>query len=366
MVEPINLMPNIKLEVESDDEFQNENPNEIENARMPLPEITTLSSFNIPTSSHRNILPKGNETVASPHISHGNIPANNDWAGEYGFNISFAPHEKNTRCTNWTYSDIKNKLYVNIAVPCPIRFHVLKTPPEGSVIRALPIFSKPEHIMDVVKRCLNHSLPTDPLNEGHPAPDHLIRCDDDFTDYTQDLSTGRLSVTVPYKSPQVGMEYSTYLFRFMCLGSCVGGLNRRPLQLAFTLEKDGCCLGRRVIDVRICACPGRDRRIEEKCYEDSQKDSNKRSFSRNFQESSFSDQVATLKKQKSSSSDDEYVLISIKRSHYEFIKKTLDGLDALEMLTPEMKANLHQKQIQRVVATAKKHKKGSSSDDEII
>lgn len=348
----------------------NENFSDIENStsrNVPLSETSTFNLLSIPTSSHQNIshLSRNSEIMEFQHMPQGNIPANNDWAGEYGFNISFGPQEKNTKCTNWTYSDIKDKLYVNIAVPCPIQFHVSKPPPQNSFIRVLPIFSKPEHIMDVVKRCLNHSLPTDPLNEGHPAPEHLIRCDDKFTQYIKDLSTGRLSIIVPYKNPQVGMDYSTYLFRFMCLGSCVGGLNRRPLELAFTLEKDGHCLGRRVIHVRICACPGRDRRNEEKHFEKAQKDSNKRNCSRNFTEGISSDQAPPLKKQKSSTSDDDYVVISIKRYHYELIKKTLDGLEALEMLTPEMKLNLHQKQMQRIIAKSKKYKKGSSSEDEV-
>jgi len=50
----------------------------------------------------------------------------------------------------------------------------------------------------------------------------------------------------------------------MCLGSCVGGPNRRPLQIVLTLEKDGTVLGRRAVEVRICACPGRDRKADER------------------------------------------------------------------------------------------------------
>ena len=50
----------------------------------------------------------------------------------------------------------------------------------------------------------------------------------------------------------------------MCLGSDVGGINRRPLKVVFTLELgEGQVVGRRVVDVRICSCPKRDRQQEE-------------------------------------------------------------------------------------------------------
>jgi len=61
-------------------------------------------------------------------------------------------------------------------------------------------------------------------------------------------------------------DRTSCLYRFMCFSSCAGGLNRRPFQVVFTLE-DGCSghvLGRSAVEVRICACPGRDRQIEEK------------------------------------------------------------------------------------------------------
>ena len=82
--------------------------------------------------------------------------------------------------------------------------------------------------------------------------------------YEDDRNTGRQSVVLPHESPQAGSEWVTNLFQFMCLGSCVGGPNRRPLQIVFTLEKDGQVLGRRAVEVRICACPGRDRKADEK------------------------------------------------------------------------------------------------------
>lgn len=49
------------------------------------------------------------------------------------------------------------------------------------------------------------------------------------------------------------------------MSSCVGGLNRRSIQVFFTLElADGHLIGSHAVEVRICACPGRDRRSAEK------------------------------------------------------------------------------------------------------
>ena len=56
----------------------------------------------------------------------------------------------------------------------------------------------------------------------------------------------------------------TEMFAFMCFSSCAYGPSRRPIEVIFTLEKDGQTLGRRVVEIRVCACPGRDRNSDEK------------------------------------------------------------------------------------------------------
>ena len=64
---------------------------------------------------------------------------------------------------------------------------------------------------------------------------------------------------------QADSLWTSYPYQFTCFSSCAGGLNRRPFQVVFTLEDaSGQVLGRSAVEVRICACPGRDRQIEEK------------------------------------------------------------------------------------------------------
>ncbi len=63
------------------------------------------------------------------------------------------------------YSPELKKLYVRMATTCPVRFKTVSSPPPGTIIRAMPIYMKPEHVQEVVKRCPNHAT-TKELNES--------------------------------------------------------------------------------------------------------------------------------------------------------------------------------------------------------
>ena len=126
-------------------------------------------------------------------------------------------------------------------------FRVGATPPDGLGVRALTVYSDPAHLRDPVRRCPIHASPSDPTNSDNLYTEHLIRLaaelvqilailmtfdlrfDQDSTEYHEDPSSGRLSTVFPVTRPHQGTDNVNRLMKFMCLGSDVGGINRRPV-----------------------------------------------------------------------------------------------------------------------------------------
>ncbi|XP_042870755.1 cellular tumor antigen p53-like isoform X2 [Penaeus japonicus] len=193
------------------------------------------------------------------------VPILTDMEGEYGFTVSIQDRERTTKSPMWLMSKITKKLYTNINKAVPFEINLKKrVVNENFFIRAVPVFSSPQFLRTNVNRCPNHASPTDPTNHDFPYPEHVVRADHPGARY--DNTNGRLSVRVPLDILQdgSGSDYTPVLLRFMCLGSCVGGINRRPIAIILTLENgNGHVVGRKVVDVRVCACPTRDIRTDE-------------------------------------------------------------------------------------------------------
>ncbi|XP_068675273.1 cellular tumor antigen p53-like isoform X3 [Montipora foliosa] len=190
------------------------------------------------------------------------IPSTTEYPGDWGFEISFGPlTESASKSATWTYSDVCKKLYVNLASFCPIKFKTRMQPPSGTVLRAVAVFKGSTNLHDVVKRCPNHM---ESSSDGSAPKDQFIRSNNPAAHYHTCPESMRHSVMLPYNGPQVGTEFVTEMFAFMCFSSCASGPSRRPVEVIFTLEKDGQTLGRRVVEIRVCACPGRDRKSDEK------------------------------------------------------------------------------------------------------
>ncbi|KAJ8257678.1 hypothetical protein GJAV_G00188510 [Gymnothorax javanicus] len=281
------------------------------------------------------------------------IPSNTDYPGPHNFEVTFQ-QSSTAKSATWTYSPLLKKLYCQIAKTCPIQIKLSSSPPHGSVIRAMPVYKKAEHVTEVVKRCPNHELGRD-FNDGQAAPaSHLIRVEgNNLSQYVDDPVTGRQSVMVPYESPQVGTEFTTVLYNFMCNSSCVGGMNRRPILIIITLEtRDGQVLGRRSFEGRICACPGRDRKADEDHFREQQAlnenvakngNGNKRTFKQTPPH--IPGPGINIKKRRHG--EEELYYIPVRgRENFDILMKIKDSLELVELVPQQLVDSYRQQQQQ--------------------
>ncbi|XP_006637710.2 tumor protein 63 isoform X3 [Lepisosteus oculatus] len=313
------------------------------------------------TSPYNNEHAQNNVTAPSPYAQPSStfdalspspaIPSNTDYPGPHTFDVSFQ-QSSTAKSATWTYSTELKKLYCQIAKTCPIQIKVMTPPPQGAVIRAMPVYKKAEHVTEVVKRCPNHELSRE-FNDGQIAPpSHLIRVEgNSHAQYVEDSMTGRQSVLVPYEPPQVGTEFTTILYNFMCNSSCVGGMNRRPILIIVTLEtRDGQVLGRRCFEARICACPGRDRKADEDSIRKQQVTDGTKSSDgtkRPFRQASHGIQMTSIKKRRPT--DDELFCLPIKgREIYEILLKIKESLELMQFL-PQHTIETYRQQQQNLI-----------------
>ncbi|XP_038851841.1 cellular tumor antigen p53-like isoform X1 [Salvelinus namaycush] len=290
------------------------------------------------------------------------VPSTNDYPGKHGFQLRFQKSGTAKSVTS-TYSVQLNKLYCQLAKTCPVEVLMAMDPPPGAILRATAIYKKSEHVSEVVRRCPHHQSASD-NNEGVVHRSHLIRVEgSQWAQYLEDGNTKRQSVLLPYEPPQLGSETTTVLLNFMCNSSCMGGMNRRPILTILTLEtQEGQVLGRRCFEVRVCACPGRDRKTEEENTNkvlNGTKTTNgaKRSKTRATSQPSSPMSLLTLsplpsesqqalpppgtsKKIKNGSSTededkDNVFLLQVRgREHYEWLKKINDSLELMDHIPP--------------------------------
>ncbi|XP_056606062.1 cellular tumor antigen p53-like [Triplophysa dalaica] len=306
---------------------------------VALPEGTFAENFDLPltgTDDTADAPASVAPVVDNQPPTSAVVPSTTDYPGEYDFKLRFNQSSMAKSATS-TYSQKLNKLYCQLAKTCPVDVLVGREPPQGAVLRATAIYKKSEHVSEVVIRCPHHQNVAE-NNEDVSQRNHLIRVEGNSgAQYHKDLFTKRHSVTLPYVSPQLGSTATTFLLNYMCNSSCIGGMNRRPILTIMTLETyDGQVLGRQCFEVRICACPGRDRKSEEenvKSITGEKVTGTKRKRQNQFKESLPTPHSASKKIKNDSSSDDDIYILNIRgKERFEMLRTINNSLELMDVM----------------------------------
>lgn len=190
------------------------------------------------------------------------IPAIPEQRGSYEMELQFNEECSSTKAANWTYSSSLQQVFVNMGHICPITIRTAKPIPETSLLRMYLKYQK-DRDKDPVTRCPTHVADPEAKSDDAP-PEHVLRSNNPNAQYRTD-SRGVHCIILPTALTRGELTLQqTELIRIMCFSSCAGGIARRPLELIFEVSDGGQLLCRQSLAVRVCACPGRDRRNLEK------------------------------------------------------------------------------------------------------
>lgn len=209
----------------------------------------------------------------NPSSPTGRLPCVDDYPGPHNFELLLdgtTAHKK-----SWIYSYTLNKVFIDVDKILLVQFH-LNEPTPGLRVRALLVYTMADYLNQPVNRCTIHSLSVDPERQAHSVDKkcfcaqhgwvgHVLQTDSDNAEYYYNPESERHSVVVTLEQLQAGTHTFVVPYKFMCKTSCNRGIQRRPMDVIFTLETPlGEVIGRQTFSVKICSCPKRDKEREEK------------------------------------------------------------------------------------------------------
>ena len=190
-----------------------------------------------------------------------------DWPGPQQFDVKIVEVRGKQR-QNVQYSDLLQKLYIKQNHFANIELLYSVTTSDLSVSACL-MFTCPDQAQHHVTTCRQHSRGSDgKLREA--LSEFVLRMSSDSLQAKYTLSnSGRRFVRMDNLPSAAATPHNlqsiTVGVKFTDLSSCPGGINRRNTALVLALTAhSGQPLGRRVIPVRICTCPKRDREKDER------------------------------------------------------------------------------------------------------
>ncbi|KAF6201535.1 hypothetical protein GE061_003926 [Apolygus lucorum] len=222
-----------------------------------------------------------NSTVPSAPLPTGTHPCLEDFEGEYGFTVSQEALNATGTSHSWSYSETLKQVFIKMNNVLMVQFKTdkpLGLEGEQFFIRALLVYQNNDFVSQAVNRCSIHWMDDDSLQLAHRSPKfcecikynlagHVLRCQTENAQYQFDPNSERHSVVVDVpRTPQTGSDFIKAVhYIFCCKTSCPKGMQRRAVQVVFTLEDERCQVhGRKVLPVKICSCPKRDKDRQEK------------------------------------------------------------------------------------------------------
>uniref|UniRef100_A0A1A9UZU7 p53 DNA-binding domain-containing protein n=1 Tax=Glossina austeni TaxID=7395 RepID=A0A1A9UZU7_GLOAU len=236
----------------------------------PLGLLQSIDSGNLMQLSQQSSVQR---TLVGEHINNKpkiNLPPSlEEHEGDYKFRIKVQPKGPQIRGnkSNAVYSEHLKKLYIkkneNVYIDA---YYTLKIPIQPLRARAFMVFSK--DTSEPVLRCQNHICEDN--NENTKIRHSMLRCENAGVEYcgseTGKYIKDRYSVVIPLDAYVKSTEGENQvkqqlLFNFSCNNSC---MSRRETSAIFLLETmSGEILAQRVLHVKVCTSPRRDKRSEE-------------------------------------------------------------------------------------------------------
>lgn len=215
---------------------------------------TNLTQTNA-TKMNRNMMASRARGASVTHL------ATDIWRGGYDFDFTIY-NDDQSKAKNVVYSKMLNKLFVDVNKLFQIRYYIKSGCNLSDFqVRAIMVYSDTASYVEPVLRCPHHQAQESEETKHKNA--HVLWAQSNDAYYDEDTTSKRNFVIVPLEEPHAGTNYASYFYKFTCLGSCMGGINRRSTLVVLTLEKDGEVVGRQKFYVRICCCPLRDCKQEE-------------------------------------------------------------------------------------------------------
>ena len=194
------------------------------------------------------------------------------WPGAYMFDLKIgeaADTKLGKNKTDSHYSSVLSKLYIrqNAYVDVKLMYSLPDSYSGNLSVSACLMFSSPEFSRDHVTVCYQHSHHSDGQLREPLAPYNLRMFSSDLEVKYFSTPNGRHIVQIdslPLRN-RTNYQSTPIKIKFTDLSSCPGGINRRDTCLVFCLiDQSGQAVGRKVLPVKICTSPKRDKAHDEK------------------------------------------------------------------------------------------------------